>query len=285
MIVTRIFGGLGNQMFQYAAGTALSHRLGVEHKLDVSDYLSDGHRRFELDAFHTRFRVASAEECAPYRERTLLKRVSQRLRPPYRRDVYKQPGFGYDSRFTEAGDGRYLNGYWQSWRFFEKVEPLIREHFTLRREKTERVSQLAEQLRRSETVSVHVRRGDYKTREAQAYHGILPASYYREAIERVLSRHPKARFLFFSDDMEWVRAHLDTRLPLFDSGDEVGRTALEDLHLMQHCRHHVIANSSFSWWGAWLNPDPDKTVVAPVDWFATKENETKDIVPPSWIRV
>jgi hypothetical protein len=285
MIITRVTGGLGNQLFQYAAGTSLALRLNTALKLDLSLYGEKGMRQFELDKFHTNYREATNEESAPFKNLSVIHRAFYRLRPAYKRPVYKQPGFGFDPHFTEAGDGIYLKGYWQSWKYFEPVEQTIREHFRLRDEHIARVKDLAASLRNSDTISVHIRRGDYKTPEALAYHGLLPAAYYNEALKRMGDLYPGARLLFFSDDIAWVEKNIHTDLPHEFVTGRLSETALEDFHLMQHCRHHIIANSSFSWWAAWLNPLPDKTVIAPRQWFASTRNETRDIIPPDWLRI
>lgn len=285
MIITRVTGGLGNQLFQYAAGASLARRLGTELALDLSAYGEAGMRQFELDKFHTNYRIATPEETAPFTTLPAMRRALYRLRPAYRRPVYKQPGFGYDPHFTEAVDGIYLKGYWQSWKYFEPARDFIRMEFRLREKHITRVKDLSNSLRNSETISVHIRRGDYKTPEALAYHGLLPAAYYNEALKRMGDRYPDARLLFFSDDIAWVEKNIHTDLPHEFVTGLLTETALEDFHLMQHCRHHVIANSSFSWWAAWLNPLPGKTVIAPRQWFATTRNETRDLVPPEWLRI
>ena len=285
MIIVRITGGLGNQLFQYAAGFALSERLGVELKLDLSAYGQEGLRQFQLDKFHTTIHPATMHETAPYTRLSLLQRAYYRLWPPYRRPAYKQPGFAYDPNFARAGDNRYLKGYWQSWKFFEPVSDQLRNQYRLQDEHTRQVAAFAESLRERETVSVHIRRGDYNNPEALAYHGLLPAAYYNAALHKIGELHPGAEILFFSDDIEWVRDNVHTNLPHSFITGVRSRTALEDFHLMQHCRHHIIANSSFSWWAAWLNPNSEKTVIAPKAWFATTKNETRDIIPPAWIRM
>jgi hypothetical protein len=285
MIIVRVTGGLGNQLFQYAAGYALSARLGVDLKLDLSAYTQEGMRQFQLDKFHTSIHPATKQETVPFTGLSLLQRAYYRLRPPYRRPVYKQPGFGYDPHFSQAGDGRYLKGYWQSWKFFEPVSGQLRNLYRLREEHTREVTAFAESLRRRETVSVHIRRGDYNNPEALAYHGLLSAAYYNAALQKIKTMHPGAEILFFSDDIEWVRAHVQTDLPHRFVTGILTRTALEDFHLMQHCMHHIIANSSFSWWAAWLNPHREKTVIAPQAWFSTTKNDTRDILPPAWIRL
>lgn len=285
MIIVRITGGLGNQLFQYAAGFALSARLGVALKLDLSAYAQEGMRQFQLDRFHTTVHPATEQETAPFTKLSLVQRAYYRLWPPYRRPVYKQPGFGYDPNFTKALDGRYLKGYWQSWKFFEPVSAQLRNQYQLHNEHTREVAAFAVSLRERETVSVHIRRGDYNNPEALAYHGMLSAAYYNEALQIIKAMYPNAEILFFSDDIEWVREHVQTDLPHdFITGVRT-RTALEDFHLMQYCRHHIIANSSFSWWAAWLNPAGNKTVIAPKAWFATTKNDTRDILPPGWIQL
>lgn len=285
MIISRITGGLGNQLFQFAAGTALAERLGTVLKLDLSFYEEESQRNFELPKFNTKIITASKEECSPFIDQGIVERAFYRLLPAYRRPVYKQPGFGYDPFFEEAENGKYLKGYWQSWKFFDSVQALIRQQYVINSDYIKHLQPLAEEWRNTETVSVHIRHGDYKSPAALAYHGLLSSEYYNQALDRIHTLYPGVKIMFFSDDMEWVLQNIHTNLPHRFITGQITQNALEDFYLMQHCRHHIIANSSFSWWAAWLNPSLSKTVIAPRNWFADAGNETRDILPPDWIQI
>jgi hypothetical protein len=285
MIISRIIGGLGNQMFQYAAGLNLSTHHGTALKLDIADLGPDPESRLELAKLHTNLSIASSLETAPYRDHTLVHRIRMRLRPPHLRKPYKEPGYPYDPHFHEAGADTYLKGYWQSWKYAEPVRDILLRQFRVREELASAVADTAKAFRDGNTVSVHIRRGDYATPEALRYHGLLDATYYNAALEKIGEMHPGVEVRFFSDDINWVKEHVRTRLRHEYVTGRLSRTAIEDFHLMQHCRHHIIANSSFSWWAAWLNPSEEKTVIAPKRWFAEAKNDTRDMLPPGWIRV
>lgn len=285
MIITRIIGGLGNQLFQYAAGAALAESLGSSLKLDLSAYGRPGERNFDLQKLEVPFEAATEEEIRPFQDFSLIKKALLRLRPPHLRGLYKEPHFHYDPHFLQAPDGTCLKGYWQSWKYAQPIAETLRRHYRVRAPYIESVGSLAERMRGSLSVSVHIRRGDYANPAAIDYHSILPASYYNRALEMVREKFPRCEVFFFSDDIPWVRSNLQTDLPHTFVSGVLSNTALEDFHLMQQCKHHIIANSSFSWWAAWLNPDMDKTVIAPSQWFAAKHLDTRDLLPPNWIRL
>ncbi len=142
------------------------------------------------------------------------------------------------------------------------------------------------ELSRCNGVSIHIRRGDYVTNtSANDFHGLCSLEYYSAGIEYVLSRVPDATLDVFSDDIEWARLNIRIPAPTIFIDHNQGRSSWEDMRLMSRCQHHIIANSSFSWWGAWLNPSPDKIVIAPSKWFADSSILTDDIVPSTWIRI
>lgn len=284
-VVSRITGGLGNQLFQYAMGRALAERHGARLLLDLTHYGVAGahtHRGFELGAFNTRFEVASEADLAHFRP-SLIRRMLVRtgLAPLPR--VVQQRGFGFDPEVLGAKLPVYLDGTWQSEQFFATCSGALRTELTLKDPLLGEAAALATDLRSQASVSVHVRRGDYahdpKTRD---YHGLLGTAYFTAAMQWMLERVPDAHFFVFSDEPQWAREHLRAEAPLTVLPV---RTGPEDLLLMAQCRHHIIANSSFSWWGAWLNPSAAKLVVAPQRWFADDTIGTNDLLPASWTRL
>jgi hypothetical protein len=273
VIVVRLMGGLGNQLFQYAAGRRLASRHGVELVLDLGWFRHEAQlvaapRRFELEPFgfdNERIELDPNE----------IRRWESDSRSFFRRRrlvIRQRDGdLRVDARVLEAGDDVVLVGYWQSEQYFLDVEEAIRSE----------VGRPSPSDGRA--VAVHIRRGDYVAHaQTHAVHGVLPVEYYNEALHLVARRVDGAQFLAFSDDPEWVKAELGSILPL-----EVATagSAHDDLVAMARCRHHVIANSSFSWWGAWLGERDDSVVVAPSRWFADPALDSGAIVPDRWVRL
>jgi hypothetical protein len=285
MVISRIYGGLGNQLFQYAAGRALALHHGTKLLLDVGKFDEYKLRHFDLAALHTELTIAKPDELIPYFNRNVFQKIRDNIAPMSQRKVFKQKKFRFDPRFFSLPAEIYIQGYWQSEKFFAPVADTIRREFTVRAEHIEKVRALADRIRGEEAVSMHIRRGDYTNKEIMERHGILPESYYQQAIALLRERYHGLRFYFFSDDMQWVKDKFAIDNAEFVSGAYTS-THFEDFYLMSCCRHNIIANSSFSWWAAWLNANPAKTVIASRQWFGEKgPKDTQDLIPASWLRV
>jgi hypothetical protein len=289
VIVARIRGRLGNQMFQYAAGRSLAERHGAELVLDTSGILQAGgpneHERNELECFGLAERVCPVWEVARVPSRFRLVSALQRLRPSARRFVrVLSEDFTTNAFLPEvltAPDQTYLLGYWQFEAYFAGHQAEIRQAFTFPSLSADS-QRLAETIRRESSVSVHVRRGDYLT---EGRLGFLDASYFRRAVDAVIARDGDVRPFVFSDDPGWCREHLG----FLDGTTIVERQlpverAWEDMCLMSLCDHHVISNSTFGWWGAWLDSSPSKVVVAPKRWVLSPKR-MGDPIPARWTRV
>jgi glycosyl transferase family 11 len=278
VVVLTLIGGLGNQMFQYATGRALALRRQTKLVLDLG-WLerSPAHvtpRRYELDCFRIE---AELRRIYP---RTALGRLGEFFRVLPR--VEREQPLRFEPRTLELSGRVRLVGYWISQRYFEDCAEQIRQDFRFRAPLDGRNRELAERIRATTAVSVHVRRGDYVTHDAtRAFHGVLPLDYYYAAIDRIRDVVHDPQFFVFSDDPDWCRANLEIGPTVYV--DHNRRQGCEDLRLMSLCRHHVIANSSFSWWGAWLNPHADKIVIAPRRWVADPSVATNDVVPDEWV--
>lgn len=290
MIITNIIGGLGNQMFQYAAGRSLTLAKGTEFRLDVSDFSGYGlHQGFELQrVFNCPVQTATRSDvqailgwqASPIMRRLLAKPALSMFR---RRGFVVEPSFNYWQGIKEVPTGSYLAGYWQSERYFHDVAQTICTDFTFRNPPSARNAELAEQIQQGNTVSLHVRRGDYvKNPKTTATHGLCSLEYYQSAIQYVIDRVERPSFYIFSDDPAWVRENMKIEHPSVYVDHNHGAESYNDMRLMSMCKHHIIANSSFSWWGAWLNPNPDKIVVAPRKWFANN-NDVSDLFPSGWV--
>lgn len=304
MITVSLIGGLGNQMFQYAAGKALAERHGVGLALDLSGFRNYALRSFLLDrmcvpeAGLASAHRAGADKTANHFVRSLWKqridRVLGRAGLPKlapSTNNYREPHFHFDPAFEALGPQTSLFGYFQSERYFVPIAKQLRDWFAPRDPLAEQAAGVLARIDGSRLpVSVHVRRGDYLNPGTAEFHGILGEPYYRQALGRLEGKiGQEAELFIFSDDRaaaEQVLNFLPKSRLVHVCGDP--ERPWEDMALMAHCRHHVIANSSFSWWGAWLNPSPDKTVIAPHAWFAPNElskRNTSDLYPAGWLLI
>lgn len=292
-VVVRLAGGLGNQMFQYAAGRAVALASGRSLLLDGSGIArGPSDRRYELGAL-----AIAGEPAEPITRAVIRAQVGGRVPPALRavaRAVSRRQwtllgdsGSACDERlFTTAGD-LVLDGFWQSAAYAERsqeIEGALRREFSLRDALPNRLATLAREIEACESVCVHVRRGDYVVDPLiAAVHGALPPEYHSAAGGFIAAHVPGAAFFVFSDDMAWAREHL--RLPgptrFVDAAE--GLPAM-DQRLMASCRHFIIANSTFSWWAAWLGAWPAKRVVAPRRWFVDRPVPA-GLLPDSWMIV
>lgn len=285
MIHVRLIGGLGNQLFQYATGFALARRRGVPLSVDASAFRTYALWPYRLDALCITAIVRDDLRIGRIARSPLRRLAAQAA---HRLGAFPRPyferGFAFDPDVIDLSDGVYLDGYWQSARYFADAGTALRDEFRFVAPPAEWARRYLDEITAGEAVSLHVRRGDYVSNAANAAkHGTCSPDYYRRAARRIAERCGREPvFYVFSDDLPWVREHMEIGFEMrFVDADAPGRE-LEDLRLMQSCRHHIIANSSFSWWGAWLNPQPDKVVVAPARWFADARIDCRDVYPPAW---
>ena len=287
--MTRLLGGLGNQLFQYAIGRSLALRHGTQLRLDTGYFANQQLRSFRLrhlnmdavelsDAERHTLRLSApsgglAGLWARYFGRSTLTRVDER-------------SFAFDASVLNSPANSYLVGYWQSPKYFESIEDTIRAEARPRVPQSPADADVAGQIGAMLSVAVHVRRGDYvRNPETSRYHGVCGLEYYMSAERYLLERVGPCRLFVFSDDPAWVSQNVRFRSPttLVDHNDASRDYA--DLQLMSLCRHHIIANSTFSWWGAWLCVNPDKVIIAPKQWFGEGAHSTRDLIPESWVRL
>ena len=292
MIMVRLIGGLGNQMFQYATGRSVALRYGVPLLLDASGFANYDLRHYELDAMDIAGCLATRSQLLDVgiglTQPTLIASIKKHFGLSRSFNKLKEASFTYDSRIEKATSDVYLDGYWQSERYFAAISDLLRKEFSLRELANEGNVAMAGQIVAlgKNAVSLHVRRGDYvnNARTAQ-YHGVCSTEYYRQAANYIGARVEAPHFFVFSDDHAWVRESLNLPYPMTLVDVNTADRGVWDMALMKLCRHHIIANSSFSWWGAWLNPHLDKIVVCPQRWFSAATHDTSDLIPQSWIRL
>lgn len=290
MIITQLFGGLGNQMFQYAIGRALAAKHGTTLVLDTSKFAGYTLRTYALDHFNIEASLLSdadrahlelAQAPTTWAGRSFW-RVFGRVIVP----VIKERGFEFDPRLLKSPKTCYLEGYWQSPEYFSSIGAQIRKEFTVREPLRGLNRAMAERIGACEAAAVHVRRGDYVNNPVTArYHGVCDAGYYAAAEDRLRAYARDVQLFIFSDDPDWVEANLRFHSPATVMRDNGSERDYEDLRLMSLCRHHIIANSSFSWWGAWLCADKRKIVIAPEHWFRDAPHDTEDLIPENWLRV
>ncbi len=287
MVIARLIGGLGNQLFQYALGRTIAASRSTTLKLDITDYETYKVQAYALHHFNVIESFATRDEIRRLRGGGwMAKRLSRRLHRliPFRKDSYVlEKGFAFDPEVLKSPDDVYLEGYWQSEKYFASTEGLLRREFTIRQSLSGRNQEMAARIAGCNTVSLHVRRGDYVSNpNASRVHGLCGADYYQAAVRRIAEIVPQPHLFVFSDDPEWAarNLHLDHPMTIVTGNDT--QRDYEDLHLMSLCRHHIVANSSFSWWGAWLDTNPDKIVIVPARWFAREQHDTRDLFPPAW---
>ena len=284
MIISHINGGLGNQMFQYAAGKTLAHLNNTFLKLDVSAFDEYKLRRFDLLNFETEFSFATKQEIDLLLPGHNFEKAFQYLSPLNKRSYYRERSFSFDGKVLKLGQNVYLKGYFQSEKYFLPAKDIIRKDFTFKNTIIKHLQEFSAELKNVNSVSVHVRRGDFfKDPRIADYHGTLDKEYYNSAIDLVRSKIANPSFYFFSDDMNWVRENFSLPGANYIS-DNITKDHFEDLYLMSRCRHNVIANSSFSWWGAWLNDNANKIVIAPQKWFNNGPKDTQDVLPKEWYK-
>lgn len=287
MVAVQMSGGLGNQMFEYALYLKL-RSMGKEVKIDDFTCYGEGERKKQLDVFGIRCEQDAGTAfaaCGGPSELLTYGRLTQKeyialtdsdlgLQNKIRRKLtgrkdlsYREVSSDYDGEILIREPALFL-GYFQTEKYFKDIEDEVREVYQFRGfTPPPGVIRYEEQIRECISVSVHIRRGDYLDPKYKSlYEGICDDAYYARAVGRMKEKHPEAKFFFFSNDTEWVKAHYEGPDSVVIEGNDED-CGYADLYLMSRCSHHIIANSSFSWWGAWLGASPDKTVIAPKRWL------------------
>lgn len=286
MIIVNLKGGVGNQLFQYAIGKHLAYKNNTELKLDISgldraNEVGDIYRPFDLNSFAIKTQIADSEEIArlkyPY---GLLSKV-------WRWFVFKilrQKNLIFNPNILQWSDNTYLDGYWQSPKYFDDIREILLKELTLNKPLSASAQDYLKKIEENNSTALHVRRGDYvKNPTVLKEFGICSNNYYSKAVRYISENIINPTFFVFSDDIEWVKTNI--KLPestIYVEGRDMSN--VEDLILMSKCKHNIIANSSFSWWSAWLNNNINKIVIAPSPWFDTIEYD-KDLIPKSWIQI
>lgn len=254
MIAIKIKGGLGNQLFQYAAGKRLANHLGVDLYLDLNWYKTEGNRPYLLDKFN----ITNDKEILDTGSLTYVEESTSNFIP----------------EILLVEDNSFLEGYWQSEKYFFDIKDIIKQEFTLKYVPNHPI---IEEIINTSSVSLHIRRGDYlyvATKEL----GVCSSEYYNKSIQRIYELVQDPKFFIFGGDESWARQHLNLPNARYIEARE--QTSYEDIYLMTLCKHNIIANSSFSWWGAYLGEFSSKIVLYPTPWF--KKVKTDDLPLAAW---
>jgi len=293
MIIVKLMGGLGNQMFQYALGRRISLLRNTDLKVD-SSFLNDKesnhtNRKFELDVFSLTIPIASEVEMNRFKtiQENKFKKKIQWIAPfifPY--NSILEQGHEFNKSILNSPKNSFLIGYWQTEKYFLTIQDLIRKDFAFKNP-LEGVNKIyAKEIKKSNSVSIHIRRGDYiHNTEANQFHGSCSWEYYSTALELVKNKVTNVHLYVFSDDMKWVKDNMNFDIPVTYIDNNIAENSYIDMQLMSLCKHNIIANSSFSWWGAWLNNTPEKIVIAPTQWFKDTSVNINDVIPIGWYKL
>ena len=293
MIISRIGGAIGNQLFRYAAGRQLAHKFNTQLKLDIKAY-TERHAPFVLNQFNITATIATPEE---------IKSIMDRRRDSA---VVKESGTKYN--IWNCPDDTYLDGGWEAERYFTDITDIIRKEFTFKNPLSAEAQYWKNKILSAECpVSVHFRQGDFAYQPLHKGKDIfllLPMEYYYECINRLKQQYKNITLFVFSNNLQGVREDFHPDMPMEfielskqrEKNDSASPRDVEDLHLMSLCKHNIMANSTFSFWGAWLNQNPDKKVFIPMPlkyvnnkWiyrgYLAERNENSTIDSDKWIRV
>ncbi len=292
MIIVRLYGGTGNQMFQYALGRTIALKSNTTVGLDVHDLLDRTPRAnftfrdYQLDLFNIAATIVP-QSAIPFRYRSLVKgKITLKLNA-LRRKLFggkgKEHGYVVDLGILARGPDLYLDGYWQSYKYFESIRDTLILDFQLSNPLPAHIQDLKNEIQSKNALCLHVRRGDYV---GNSKHETVFSEYYDQALKVLLEKIPIEHIYIFSDDITWCRDNLRFTQSTTFVGDEYkGERDSGHFDLMKTCSHFIIPNSSFSWWAAWLGNNPNKIVIAPKRWFTDTKIDTSNRIPESWIRI
>lgn len=289
MIIIQLNGGLGNQLFQYATGRAVSLRLNIPLKFDISSYKNESLREYRLKYFNVKGDVASRNDLSRYKGSLILRYLRNKARMfyPFKTEDYmfKQESNSFNPDILKLQRGCYLSGYWQSEKYFKDFDDIIRKDLVVVNEPDDENATVMKKIEKSNSVCIHIRRGDY-VKNSNILN--LNIEYYNTAISLIKQQISNPFFFIFSDEIEWVKNNLTVDDPHYYISHNGPVKDYEDLRLMSHCENFIIANSSFSWWGAWLSGNKNKIVIAPKKWGYYTERglpPKRDMIPESWVSI
>ena len=290
MIICNIKGGIGNQLFQYACARAISKKHGIPVKIDIQDatrhnQVSDVPRKLSILELDIDAEIATAQEAQAARyEYGLLSKLSHRITTKI---GLRTEELNFDKSILENNKSRYLDGYFQSYKYFEDIRDTIHTEFSLKNA-SEHFNLWCQKIRQNANpVSIHIRRGDYVQKESvRNDFGPCGLDYFQRAMSLIEKEQTDISYIVFSDDIIWVKENLQFTPGLTVTYvEDPSLLDIEELLLMSTCNHNIISNSSFSWWAAWLNKNPSKIVITPTPWFDSGSINEEDLLPPAWTRI
>lgn len=283
MLIMKIKGGLGNQMFQYA----LARRLALENNqhilFDTLSYIRDRKREFELDKYNIKYKSENGDKVIFY---NILNKFYRRSVNKYFKVCIEKELFLFNDKILEDRYN-YLNGYWQNPKYFEEIRDILIEDFEYIGNISEIQEKILMKIRSQNSVSVHFRRDDYLNQENTDFFEVQSLEYYYKAIDYLQEKVPNAYFYVFSDDINWCKDNLKDIKNVVFIDSSISSSHHIDFLLMRSCKHFIIANSTFSWWASWLSESENKIVIAPRKWFKDKEinKNSKVLILDDWITI
>lgn len=291
MIIVKLIGGLGNQMFQYAVGRHLAIKNNCRLKLDIRGFEKYALRTYDLHHFTIEEYIATADDLSgvllpsDWFYQKMHKRLGIMFGGVQQIKYVKESIRDFIPEILILGDNVYLDGYWQSEKYFHDITDIIKKEFTIKNTPDPINESYKEDIKNCESVSVHIRRGDYISNpKTNQVHGFLGLEYYQSAMDRMLILVEEPHYYIFSDDIDWAKKNIHIDAPISYIEHNI-KKSYEDMRLMSSCKHHIIANSSFSWWGAWLASNEDQIVIGPKRWFVHAEYSDLDRMPEHWLRL
>ena len=284
MIYIRIRGGLGNQLFQYSAARSLADYLGVPLGLDVREFDTNSPYQMSLNYFNIRANL-NPPDLIKHKKKNKFGYIFEKIIGNHKK-IYKEPFLMFDKNLFSKVDGSYLKGYFQTEKYFINNKKNIVKDLSLINKPDISNGSILKEIQQTNSISLHIRRGDYISNPTySSTHGVCDLSYYYKAVDYFIKRLGQDIKVFaFSDDPDWVCENLKLPVNIKFINNNSFNYSHEDLRLMFNCKHNIIANSSFSWWGAWLNQNSNKIVISPKKWYADKKMHNPDIVPDKWLK-
>lgn len=295
MIKVLLTGGLGNQLFQYAFGKTIAVKNNsilvlstsfIESKLPIKKFATQ--MKYELGIFNIDATIEhnfiTGKLLYPFAK---LEHVVKDKFNENNLTLLQEEAHHFQADFLAFKDNTYIKGNFQSQNYFKSIEPILRKEFIFKNQLIDKNSDWKDKIQSSNSVAIHIRRGDYiSIQKNQDKFIIQNLDYYKNAISYIASKINQPTFFVFSDDIAWTKENLKSDFPMyFIDNNNTAETSYIDMQLMSMCQHNIICNSTFSWWSAWLNANPEKIVVAPQNWFADKSINSQDLIPSEWIKL
>ena len=290
MVIVKLMGGMGNQMFQYAFGRSLSLKKGVTLKLDLKFLLDRTPKKnfvfrdYDLTIFNCKPQILIEEDKKSFFGSFIMgNKYFNKFLPVKNRKFYTERRFEYDANVDKFNEDIYLEGYWQSYKYFSEFESTIRKDFYFKSKFNEEEEIINQKILSTNSVCINVRRADFLI---NSFHGVCNEKYFYQGLNYINNTESELNVFVFSDDIEWCKNNLNFAFPTtFVDHEYAGEKFQSYLQLMTNCKHFIIPNSSFGWWAAWLADFSKKIVVAPEKWFSDSNINTKDLIPHDWIRI